>query len=127
MPNGEEFSIELKMIFFRVIDFVERGRDGVIVSLHKTTARLTKMLGIEEASVGRLKKELAEQRQEQKEKLEEAVDRPRTRTQSAAVPSRSHRKWRWSSVALTDTFSTIPFRVPPRKTGNSDRPPLMLT
>ena len=115
------------MIYFRVIDFVERERDGVIIPLHKTTARLMKMLGIEEASIGRLKKELAEQRQEQKEKLEEAVHRSRTRTQSAAVSSRSHRKRRWSSVALSDTISTIPFPVPPRKTGNSGRPPFVLT
>ena len=86
-----------------------------------------KMLGIEEASINRLKKELAEQRQEQEEKLEEAVDRPRTRTQSAAVPSRSHRKRRWSSVALTDTISTIQFPIPPRKTGNWGRPPFVLT
>ena len=127
MPKGEEFSIELKMICFRVIDFVERERDGVIIPVHKTTARLMKMLGIEEASIGRLKKELAEQRQEQKEKLEEAVDCPRTRTQSAAVPSRSHRKRRWSSVALSNTISTIAFPVPPCKTGNSGRPPFVLT
>ena len=127
MPKGEEFSIELKMIFFRVIDFVERERDGVIIPLHKTTARLIKMLGIEEALIDRLKKELAEQRQEQNEKLEEAINRPRTRTQSAAVPIRSHRKRRWSSVALTDIISTIPFPVPPRKTGNSGRPPFVLT
>ena len=85
------------------------------------------MLGIKKASIGRLKKELAEQQQEQKEKLEEAVDRPRTRTQSAAVSSRSYRKRRWTSVVLTDTISTIPFPVPPRNTGNSDRPPLVLT
>ena len=127
MPKGEESSIELKMIFFRVIDFVERERDGVIIPLHKTTARLRKMLGIEEASIGRLKKELAEQRQEKKEKLEEAVDRPSTRTRSTAVPSRSHRKRRWSSVALTDSISTIPFPVPARKTGNSGCPPFVLT
>ena len=126
MPK-DELSIKLKTILFRVIDFVERERDDVIIPLHKAIARLMKMLGIEEASIGRLKKELAEQRQEQKEKLEEAVDRPRTRTQSAAVPSQSHRKRRWSSVALTDTISTIPFQVPPHKTGNSDRPPLVLT
>ena len=50
------------------------------------------MLGIEETSIGRLKKELTEQPQEQKEKLEETVDRPRTRTQSAAVSSQSYRK-----------------------------------
>ena len=85
------------------------------------------MLDIEEASIDHLQRELAEQRRQQKEKLEEAVDRPCTRTQSAAVPSRSHRKWRWSSVVLTDTISTIPFPVPPSKTGNSGRPPLVLT
>ena len=85
------------------------------------------MLCIEASSIGRLKKELAEQRQEQKEKLEEAVDRSRTRTQSAAVPSRYHRKRRWSSVALSDTISTIPFPVPPRKTENLGRPPFVLS
>ena len=47
--------------------------------------------------------------------------------QSAAVPSRSHWKRRWSSVALTDTISTIPFQVLPRKTRNSGRSPLVLT
>ena len=57
----------------------------------------------------------------------EAVDYPSTRTQSAAVPSRSHQKWRWSSVALTDTISTIQLPVPQRKTGNSGRSPFVLT
>ena len=64
MPKGEEFSIELKMIIFRIIDFIERQRDGVIIPLHKRTAGLMKMLGIEETSVGHLKKESAEQRDE---------------------------------------------------------------
>ena len=66
MPKGEDFSIELKMILFRLIDFVEQEGNGVTIPLHRTTVRLMKMLGIEETSIGRLKKELAEQRQEQK-------------------------------------------------------------
>ena len=86
------------------------------------------MLDITEASVGRLKNELPEQRQEQKEKLNEVVDHPRTRTQSAAVPNRSHRKRRWSSVALTDIVSTIPFPVPAEQNKrNSSRPALVVT
>ena len=117
------------MIFFCIIDFVvrERERDDVIIPLSKTIAPLTKMIGIKEVSIGLLTKEHAEQQQEHKENLEEAVDRSRTRTQSAAVPSRSHRERCWWSVALMDTVSTIPLRVPLRKTGNLGRPPLILT
>ena len=66
MSKGEEFSIKLKMIFFRVIDFVEREIDGMTIPLHKMTARLIEMLGVKEASIDRLKNELAEQQQEQK-------------------------------------------------------------
>ena len=52
----------------------------MIILLQKITARLIKMFGIKETSIGRLKKKLAEQQQEQKEKLEEVVGHPRART-----------------------------------------------
>ena len=120
----------MKMIFCvssTTLNERERERDGVIIALHRATARLIEMLGIKKDSIGCLNKELAEQQQEQKEKLEEAVDDLRTRTQSAAVPNRFHRKQRWSSVAMTDLVTTISFPVPLRKTGNSGRLPLVLT
>jgi hypothetical protein len=127
MPKGQEFSFELKTVFFRVINFVEREKAGIIIPLYKPTARLIEMLGISEASIGRLQKELAEQQQKHNEDTKEEPIRPRTRTQSASVSTRPHRKRRWSSVVFTDSLPTIPPPIRPRKKGSSGRPPFVLS
>jgi hypothetical protein len=63
----------------------------VIIPLCTAIARLIEILGISEASIGRLKKELVEQQKKMQEKIEEVVDPP---------CSRSSMCWRASTMSI---------------------------
>ncbi|CAF1355584.1 unnamed protein product [Rotaria sordida] len=74
MPTGKEFSVEVKQLLFRVIDFVENEKDGPIVPLNNVDERLVKMLNISQSSITRLKHELKvlrEQAAQQEQQLKE--------------------------------------------------------
>ena len=49
MPTGEEFSVQVKQLLFRVIDFVESEKDGPIIPLNNVGERLVKMLNISQS------------------------------------------------------------------------------
>ena len=69
---GEEFSIELKMILFRVIDFVEREREMRWLFLCKRQLYASwRCLVLMKPQLLASKRKLAEQQQEQKEKPDE--------------------------------------------------------
>ena len=63
MPKGQEYSLEVKSVFFRVIDFVEKKCDGPTIPLNLTTPRLVAMLGIAERSIFNLKAEMKKLRE----------------------------------------------------------------
>jgi hypothetical protein len=127
MPKGEEFSVDLKTIFFRIIDFVDKEKDGPIIPLNSSTARIVAMLGISERSVVRLKKELADQLKKHEEEANQKAAGPRTRTQSAMSPSPSHRKRRYSSVRPSVPLLNLPPPVPAHKNGNCGRKRIVLS
>ena len=121
MPKGQDYSIKEKQIFFRVIDFVEKEKAVLTISLHNTTGRLLAMLGAGENSLFRLKKELADQRQKQQDEQErQQFIRSRRRTTFNNEPARLHHKRRWS-IASYNTSSAVPAPLPSYKKDNSGR------
>ena len=127
MPKGQDYSIKEKQIFFRVIDFVEKEKAGPTIPLHNTTGRLLAMLGIGENSLLRLKKELADQRQNQQDEQEkQQFIRSRRRTAFNNEPARLHRKRCWS-IASYNTSSAVPAPLPSYKKDNFGRPAMHLS
>lgn len=139
MPKGEEFSAELKKVFFRVFEFVEAEKHGPIIPLSSVHARIMALLGIGERSVERLKIELQELRQVEENKIEQEVEDfslqatpPQTRFQSVTtVASSGHRKKKrkWSAAKLAESafITNIPTPLPPQKRGNVGRHRLVLS
>ena len=68
MPKGQEYSVEAKAIYFRIIDFIEKERNGPMIPLNLTTARILAILGISEKSLFNLKAEIKQTQEEQKVK-----------------------------------------------------------
>ena len=66
MPKDQEYSVEVKAIYFRVIDFIEKELKGPIISLNHTTAGLLIILSISEKSLFNLKAEIKQVQEEQK-------------------------------------------------------------
>jgi hypothetical protein len=134
MPKGQEYSFEVKHIYFRVIDFIEKERDGPMIPLNLTTARLVAMLGIPERSLLTLKAEMKHLRvQQQLLDVKEATtnDRQlRSRTSSTASTSsksppvvRSHRSRHFSTASIIKmNFVSVPSPIPPKKISNVGRP-----
>ncbi|CAF3021399.1 unnamed protein product [Rotaria sp. Silwood2] len=94
MPQGTYISLELKKAFFRVITFVENEKHGAQIPLNNCNARLVAMLGISEASLLRLKKEMRTS-----QVAKEEIQPHRLRSLSKAG-RRSRRKARSSSSGL---------------------------
>ncbi|CAF1142243.1 unnamed protein product [Didymodactylos carnosus] len=139
MPRGEEFSVDLKKMFYRVIQFVDSEKDGVQIPLTSTTGRIMALIGIGERTVKTLRSELHQLKQEKTVELpidtrgEEPPTTPRLRTRSAlavsppvavspwATGSRTvKRTWSASHVAATTTIE-VPTPPPPQKKGCSGR------
>ncbi len=57
MPKGQEYSADIKNIYFQIIDFIEKERDGSMTPWNLSTARLLAVLGISERSLLNLKAE----------------------------------------------------------------------
>ena len=96
--SGQEFSVEVKRIYFRVIAFMESEKNGAKIPLNNTKERSQVCLGLSRASITNLKKEMREleeqeqqqQQQEQKEKTEEENKYGQARrTRSATAQSLS--------------------------------------
>src|ERR1700722_2147995 len=51
MPTGKDFSTALKKLFFRVIEFVENEKTGLVIPLSNTTARIMALLDISKGTV----------------------------------------------------------------------------
>ena len=58
MPKGQQFSQDMKQIFFNVIKFVEKEKSGAVIPFFNVNERLSSMLGISLRSVERLKSEV---------------------------------------------------------------------
>ena len=74
MPIGQEFSYDMKQIFFNVIKFVEKEKFGPVIPLFNVNERLSLMLNISTRSVERLKNEMREienSMMERKRKMDE--------------------------------------------------------
>jgi hypothetical protein len=63
MSKGQEFSAELKALFFRVIDFVEKEKEGPVIPHSSKTARIITLLWCSERSVHHLKTEIKKLRE----------------------------------------------------------------
>ena len=96
MPK--EFSIELKAVYFRVIHFVEKEKNGPTIPLNLTTARILALLGISKSSLFNLKAEMKTQR-EQLEKEEDNLEEEEN--------SRFHLRSRTSSVNFISSSSPM--------------------
>ena len=138
MPTGQEYSAEVKTIFFRVIDFFEKERDGPMIPLSLTTARLIAVLGVSERSLFNLKAEMKQLSEEQellnrKEATEVRQLRSRASSSASATSKsppvvRSHRLRQFSTASITQTsFVTVPSPLPPKKISNSGRRRILLS
>ena len=132
MPIGKEFSIEEKILIFRVIEFVESERNGLQIPLTSTSARVMALLGISYSSVYRLKKELEELRQQtavedgrkdEAMNIEGSTIRTRAQTSSVVAPT-GHRKAKktWSVKEIASGAATeVPKPTAPKKKENVGR------
>ena len=71
MPNGENFTLDLKQLMFRIIKFVEKEKTGPIIPLFNTANRLESKLGISRASVFRLRSEMHSSEKKRNQEREE--------------------------------------------------------
>jgi hypothetical protein len=119
MPKGENFTLDLKQLMFRINNFVEKEKSGPIIPSFNTANRLEIMLGISRASVFRLRSEMhsseMKRNQEREENMTQYKSRLRRRTASetSLLPKKSHRKPRYSD--------DIPTASSPKKKGHSGR------
>jgi hypothetical protein len=133
MPTGQEFSYDIKQIFFNVIKFVEKEKFGPIIPLFNVNERLSSMLNISTRSVERLKNEMREiedSMMERRRKMDE--EKEEIENQKAQVLSRLRNlRSRSSSSSSTTSINanSIGDPVPrsPRKLSNPGRPLTILT
>ena len=120
MPRGIHHTQEIKEIYFRVIDFVEAEKNGPLIPMNNSTARITTILGISNGSLSILKKEMknAHALQEAEKKKEEAKCL-RIRSTSESLPTNiSHKKhdvtpWT-SSYEINAVRPKAPRKIPGR-------------
>jgi len=120
MPRGENFGSDVKQLMFRIIKFVESEKEGSVIPLHNTTARLEMILGVSRATVFRLKNEMHSLEDDEAQVDEDRIQlRQRTVSEASVLPKGSRRK---------RTFSVdLPVASAPRKKGNSGRKAIQLT
>jgi len=152
--SGNEFSLEMKRLFFRVITFIESEKNGPQIPLNNTLERCQACLGISIRSISNLKKEMRELREQAEEEsiqdLEEdtylcslrsrqVVDTDsfsppisnayNTAQSNASSPTVTFRRHRTRHPPITDTrsFVSVPEPIPPQKVGNVGRKPIVLS
>ena len=132
--KGQEHSAGVKTIYFRVTDFIEKEKNGPMILLNLTTARILAVLGVSERSLFNLKSEMKQAQEEEliREKSIE-VRHLRSRTTSdTAINSSSivnrHRSRRFIPGSISQTsFASVSLTIAPKKFCNSGRPRLHLT
>ena len=135
MPNGYEFSQEIKQLMFNVIDFVESEKNGSVIPLNDVNDRLKSMLGISMASVERLRREMREEKNRiagEQKKVDKAKQNKENQELEMARRFRHARSTSssssvTSSSTITNIETTIPVATPPCKFDHSDRPPITLS
>ena len=70
MAKGQEYSVEVKAIYFRVIDFIETERNKPMILLNLTIARILAILDVSEKSLFSLKAETKHVQDEKKRAME---------------------------------------------------------
>ena len=135
MPKGQEFSHDMKQIFFHVIKFVENEKSGTVIPLFNVNERLSAMLNISLRSVVRLKSEMRDTEydmMEKKRKMDE--EKEALENQKVEVLSRLRNlRSRSSSSSSSSTISTnamvigLPIPRSPQKPSNSGRSSILLT
>jgi Sec-independent protein translocase protein TatA len=133
MPRGEEFTFDMKQIFFNAIKFVEKEKLGPVIPLYNVNERLSSMLNISIRSIGRLKNEMREvenSMMEKKRKMDE--EKEELANQKAQVLNRLRNlRSRSSSSSSTTSINanSVGDPVPrsPRKLSNAGRPLTILT
>ena len=75
MPRGVHFSLEIKEVYFRVIDFVESEKGGPRIPMNNTTSRILTILGISESSLFNLKQEMKTIRKSKDEQVKEEEEK----------------------------------------------------
>jgi len=110
MPTGHEFTVQEKVLIFKVIRFCEQEKTGSIIPLYNVVERIAKMLDISETSVKRLKKEMNELIQQQKTEVEEEQKQKQQEERESAENKRQLRSQTKLDSASQDrsTFSTLP-------------------
>ena len=88
MPKSQEHSVEVKAIYFWVIDFIKREQNGPMIPLKPTTTRILTVLSIFEKLLFNLSAEIKQVQEEQKKKDEIKVIEP-NRLRSRAVSDTS--------------------------------------
>jgi L-arabinose isomerase len=107
MPKGQQFSQDMKQIFFNVIKFVEKEKFGTAIPLFNVNERLSAMLNISLRSVERLKSEIRDiehDMMENKRKMDE--EKEALENQKVEVLSRL-RNLRSRSSSSTINTSTM--------------------
>ena len=137
MRKGQEYSAEVKSVFSRMIDFVEKERDGPMIPLNLTTARLVTMLGISERSIFNLKAEMKKLREMEQLDQRNIIKNRELHACSASIDSftsrsplisRSYHNRKLTTVCVRQmSLVSVPTGMPPNKISNSDRPRTYLT
>jgi L-arabinose isomerase len=136
MPKGQEFSQDMKEIFFNVIKFVEREKFGTVIPVFNVNERISSMLNISLRSVERLKSEMRDiehDMMEKKRKMdEEKEDLERQKVEVLGrlrkLRSRSSSSSSSSSAISTNTVVIgVPIPRSPQKLSNSGRSLILLT
>jgi len=135
MPTGQQFSEDMKQIFFNVIKFVEQEKYGPIIPLFNVNERLSTMLDISLRSVERLKREMREiehdmiERKRKMDEEKEEMEKQKIQMVSRLRNLRSRSSSSSSSSSISTNTTTIDNVVPnpPYKLSNSGRQSIILT
>jgi L-arabinose isomerase len=137
MPKGQQFSQDMKQIFFNVVKFVEKEKFGTIIPLFNLNERLSSMLNISLRSLERLKSEMRDIEHDMMEK-ERKMDEEKEDLENQKVEVlgrlrklRSRSSSSSSSSSSTISTNTMVIGVPiprlPQKLSNSGRSSILLT
>ena len=152
--TGQEYSIEMKRTFFRVVSFIESEKKGPKIPLSNTLERAQACLGISIRSISNLKREMRELTEEERQQLgaqnrkeDQKVHSFRRQTSgtfsssshdtssirtgaSTIVPSgttfASHRK-QYRSASVAKSLVSVPEPRPAKKKGNVGPKPIILS
>ena len=132
MPTGKEFSVEEKILIFRVIEFVGSERNSLQIPLTSTSARVMTIFGISYSSVYCLMRELEalrhqtaveDGRKDEVMNIEDSTIRTPAQASSVAAPT-GHRKSKetWSVKEIASRAATeVPESTAPKKKENVGR------